>query len=314
MADKSDIGWTGATWNIITGCKIKSPACRLCYAMDLAGTRLKNHPSRIGLTTVVNGLHVWTGEVRFNEGWLRQPLQWSKPREIFVVAHGDLFYEEVPDAWIDKIFGVMNCATHHTFQLLTKRSDRMLAYTTDPQTPVRIAAARREMGLGGGPLRQWPLPNVHGGVSAERQREADERVPDLLASTFAKRYVSAEPLLGAIDFKSRGWLKPDLSRTAGRLEPPYIDQIITGGESGRGKRRPIPTHADNFRSIRDQCATSGTAFFHKQNGSWIHSSQFGDLDIDDVEAFEWPDGSFSYLVGTGAAGMLLDGVAHEGRP
>lgn len=331
MADKSDIGWTGATWNIITGCAIKSPACRLCYAMDLAGTRLKNHPSRIGLTKVVNGMHVWTGEVRFNEGWLLQPLQWSKPREIFVVAHGDLFYEEVPDEWIDEIFAVMALAHWHTFQTLTKRSARMHAYLNDPATVGRIydivcdmvtelgldvvliADPRHEKMAPSGKriyLGQWPLPNVHGGVSAERQREADERIPDLLASPFAKRYVSAEPLLEEIDFFNRGWLKP-LPNPQGA----YIDQIITGGESGRGKRRPVPTHVNSFRSVRDQCARSHTAFFHKQSGSWIHSSQFlTDLDIESAEKFYWKDGSVSYLVGTGAAGALLDGVAHEGRP
>lgn len=312
MAEKSNIGWTDATWNVITGCKIKSPACRICYAMDLAGTRLKKHPSRIGLTKVVSGRHVWTGEVRFNEGWLRQPLQWSRPREIFVVAHGDLFYEEVPDPWLYKIFAVMNCATHHTYQLLTKRSGRMRAFTNDPNTPEHIAAARRELGLGGGPIREWPLPNVHGGVSAERQLEADERIPDLLASLFAKRTVSAEPTLGRIDFEGRFWLK-ESPRSKG-----YLDQIITGGESGRGKRKPVPTHVDIFRDIRDQCARSSTAFFHKQNGSWLHESQCVAAGITllghDTERHQWPDGTMSYRVGLGAAGALLDGVAHEGRP
>lgn len=328
MADKSDIGWTGATWNVITGCKIKSPACRLCYAMDLAGTRLKNHPSRAGLTKVVKGRQVWTGEVRFNEDWLLQPLQWKRPREIFVVAHGDLFYEEVPDAWIDRTFAVMALAYWHTFQTLTKRSARMLAYFNDPDTFRRIwneavildnklHVASDLVGsflLPADPKNPtWPLPNVHGGVSAERQREADERIPDLLSSPFAKRYVSAEPLLEDIDFESRGWLKPDLSVRAGRLEPPYIDQIITGGESGRGKRRPVPTHVDSFRSIRDQCARSHTAFFHKQNGSWLHESQMPS-DPGGLDQHHWPDGSTSYLIGTGAAGHKLDGRVHEGRP
>lgn len=92
-------------------------------------------------------------------------------------------------------------------------------------------------------------------------------------------------------------------------------QIITGGESGRGTRRPRPVHVDAFRSIRDQCKEAGTAYFHKQNGGWLHQSQ----DILwtphlNAPSHKWPDGSFSYLVGTKAAGALLDGVTHEGRP
>lgn len=329
MADKSNIGWTNSTWNVITGCKIKSPACRLCYAMDLAGTRLKNHPSRIGLTKVVNGLHVWTGEVRFNEGWLRQPLQWSRPREIFVVAHGDLFYEEVPDEWIDKTFAVMARSHWHTFQTLTKRSARMLSWFNDHNQDVDAASRveRHAWELNDRkPVKfDWPLPNVHVGVSAERQREADERIPDLLATPAAVRWVSAEPLLESIDFTKIQFdfmpgyfgnaLQPHhVPHSERHIRYPKIDQIITGGESGRGKRRPTPSHPDWFRSVRDQCAITGTAYFHKQNGSWIHRSQTDEAIYDEIEEHRWPDGSLSFLVGTGAAGALLDGVAHEGRP
>jgi protein gp37 len=318
MADKSDIGWTGATWNVITGCAIKSPACRLCYAMDLAGTRLKNHPSRSGLTKQVNGRHVWTGEVRFNEDWLRQPLQWKRPREIFVVAHGDLFYEEVPDAWIYRVFAVMALAQRHTFQLLTKRSDRMRQIITHMGKSIEpLEREARALGytlkFDGAGMVSWPLPNVHAGVSAERQREADERIPDLLATPAAKRYVSAEPLLEDIEFEGRGWLKTPEN-------PGGLDQIIDGGESGKGeKRNPVPTHIESFRNIRRQCRGTGTAYFHKQNGSWLHESQMTSgvrsaMYLDGTEQHHWPDGSVSFRVGTGAAGALLDGVAHEGRP
>jgi len=128
LSDKSKIEWTDATWNPITGCAIDTPGCINCYAMRLAGTRLKHHPSRKGLTKMVKGKPVWTGEVRLNEAWLKQPLQWARPRRIFVCAHGDLFYESVPDEWIDKVFAVMALASRHTFQVLTKRADRMRAY------------------------------------------------------------------------------------------------------------------------------------------------------------------------------------------
>lgn len=105
MADHSTIEWTDATWQPITGCSIVSPGCTNCYAMRIAGTRLRHHPSREGLTNPSKAGPVWNGKVRFNEQWLLQPLQWKKPRRIFVCAHGDLFHESVPDEWIDKIFG-----------------------------------------------------------------------------------------------------------------------------------------------------------------------------------------------------------------
>lgn len=320
MADKTDIGWTEATWQIITGCSVDTPGCKICYAMDLAGTRLKNHPSRVGLTKEVNGKHVWTGEVRFNRGWLAQPFSWRRGREIFVAAHGDLFHENVQDEWLDQIFAVMALNPQHTFQVLTKRSARMRDYAgkwferlaTRPVMVPHPTGARSFDQLVDWIALPKVLPNVHFGVSCEDQKRADLRVPDLLAAPAAKRFVSAEPLLSPIDFESRGWLKP--SPGTARLEPPYIDQIITGGESGRGQRRPRPVHVDAFRSIRDQCARSNTAFFHKQNGSWLHESQMEFKKEAHGDRHVWPDGSVSYLVGTAAAGALLDGVAHEGRP
>lgn len=87
MADGTKIEWTDATWNIINGCSVKSPGCKGCYAMLLAGTRLSGHPSRAGLTQMVNGHHVWTGEVRFNDAVLLDPIRWRRPRRIFVCAH-----------------------------------------------------------------------------------------------------------------------------------------------------------------------------------------------------------------------------------
>ena len=141
MAEHSHIEWTDSTWQPITGCSIVSPGCTNCYAMKLAGSRLRHHPSRAGLTREVNGNHVWTGEVRLNEQWLTQPLTWKRPRRVFVCAHGDLFHEDVPDEWIDKVFAVMALSPQHTFQVLTKRAARMRKYCTDAATPHRVARA-----------------------------------------------------------------------------------------------------------------------------------------------------------------------------
>lgn len=105
MSDHTHIEWTDATWNPITGCSVVSAGCKHCYAMKLAGTRLRHHPSRAGLTVETNAGPVWNGQVRFNGQWLNQPIRWQMPRRIFVCAHGDLFHESVPDDWIDQIFG-----------------------------------------------------------------------------------------------------------------------------------------------------------------------------------------------------------------
>ena len=107
MADRTHIEWADATWNPITGCSVVSPGCTNCYAMKLAGTRLKHHPSRAGLTRDTKAGPIWNGVLRLNEAWLDQPLRWKRPRMIFVCAHGDLFHEDVPNAWIDRVFAVM---------------------------------------------------------------------------------------------------------------------------------------------------------------------------------------------------------------
>ena len=142
MADRSRIEWTDATWNPITGCSVVSPGCTNCYAMKLAGGRLRNHPSRQGLTRLqkkgAGWRPVWTGEVRFNEQWLDQPLRWQRPRRVFVCAHGDLFHEHVPDEWIDRVFAVMALAGDHTFQVLTKRAERMHEYLSGCAASERI--------------------------------------------------------------------------------------------------------------------------------------------------------------------------------
>ena len=240
MADHSTIEWTDATWNPVTGCSVVSPGCTNCYAMKLAGTRLKHHPSRAGLTIDTKAGPVWNGKVRLNRGWLHQPIEWKKPRMIFVCAHGDLFHEDVPDEWIDHVFAVMAVTPWHTYQVLTKRADRMRRYFAETwQRPARAAIKiddgltvpeqkagiddrwhQIEHAIDNLPIpdddRFWssegalvgrpawprqPLPNVWLGVSAEDQARADERVPDLLATPATIRFLSAEPLLGPIDLE-----------------------------------------------------------------------------------------------------------------
>lgn len=303
MADHSLIEWTDATWNPITGCSVVSPGCTNCYAMKLAGTRLKHHDSRKGLTRDSKAGPVWTGEVRLNEQWLDQPLCWKKPRRIFVCAHGDLFAENVPDAWIMSVVAVSIASwllNGHTLQILTKRAARMRQLLNDAAfwegANIAIADLVRHhydpltidvFGPDNMPSGVWL------GVSAEDQQRADERVPDLLATPAAVRFVSAEPLLGPINLHRYMW--PVHARWPAQFRGPagaevtyhrqalvwagakFINWVIVGGESGPDAR---PVHPDWVRSLRDQCTAAGTAFFFKQWGEW---TTFYDRDAEDPD-------------------------------
>lgn len=257
MAEKTKIEWTdgGATWNPITGCSVVSPGCTNCYAMRLAGTRLAHHSSRAGLTRDTKAGPVWTGEVRFNEQWLDQPLRWRRPRMIFVCAHGDLFHEAVPVDWIDAVFAVMSAADQHTFQVLTKRPERARAYICGMASGMdRLARFARWATMDLVPDDMpWPLPNVWLGVSIEDQTRA-HRVWDLAHTPATVRWVSAEPLLTPLDAISAGIL--DIADDG----KPAVDWIVVGGESGPAHRAMDPEWA---RSLRDQCA-GRVAFFMKQ--------------------------------------------------
>lgn len=297
MADSSKIEWTEATWNPITGCTVLTPGCTNCYAMRLAGTRLRNHQSRKGLTKLTKAGPVWNGEVRFNEQWLDQPLRWARPRMIFVCAHGDLFHESIPDEWIDKVFAIMALSSRHTFQVLTKRAERMretvkrigtsisflepharaLGYSLQWDVPrdLPVPFAGKTMGL-----VSWPLRNVWLGVSCERQKEADERIPSLLDTPATIRFISAEPLLDTLDLAR--YLLPTmhlapakksmsaegkkavsaLGRAAvKRMGGALLDWVIIGGESGPKYRPMDETWA---ASILRQCNAANVAAFMKQ--------------------------------------------------
>ena len=231
MADKSAIEWTDATWNPVTGCTVVSPGCSNCYAMRLAGGRLREHPSRRGLTKPGPGGPVWTGEVRLNEEWLDQPLRWSRPRVIFVCAHGDLFHGAVPVGWIDKVFAVMETADRHAYQVLTKRPRTMRDWIARSYAP------------GVGPRRHIWL-----GTSVE-DRTRKYRIDVLRETPAAVRFLSLEPLI------------EDL----GELDLTGIHWVIVGGESGPGAR---PMDRRWAGDIRDRCVAAGVPFFFKQWGEY----------------------------------------------
>ncbi|AZZ92787.1 DUF5131 family protein [Hahella sp. KA22] len=287
MSDRTTIEWTGSTWNIITGCSFKSPGCTNCYAMKLAGSRLKNHPSRAGLTTLAKSGPVWNGQVRFNEQWADLPMRWTKPRMIFVCAHGDLFHESVPDEWILRVWEVMKEAKQHTFQVLTKRADRMHKLLNQL-----------------GP----PLSNVWLGVSTENQETANNRIPKLLGTPAAVRWISAEPLLGALDLTNMPWrlngVSGEVVKTMNALtgettaldplfnrreQLPSINWVVVGGESGQNAR---PMHPIWAESLRDQCQRANVPFFFKQWGSWAPRSKCWNAGTDfsslDPQCRRWP--------------------------
>jgi len=291
MADHSHIEWTEATWNPITGCSVISPGCTNCYAMRLAGTRLKHLPSREGLTTIGKAGPVWNGQVRFNREWLTQPLQWKRPRRIFVCAHGDLFHENVPDDWIIDVFTIMAIAGHHTFQVLTKRPDRARDFFEASDLLDDIYDNWYTYDGGAREVYSWPLHNVWIGASAEDQLRYDQRLRHLEEVPATKRFWSLEPLLGPIDMKLR-FVKPDW--------------IIVGGESGNGAR---PMHPDWARSIRDQCAAAGVPFFFKQWGGYLPAGQLM------TDGRLWSPASGNSLHATKSlAGRFLDGVEHNAMP
>lgn len=348
------IEWADRVWNPLVGCSIASPGCANCYAMKEAariermdkalGGRL---PHYHGLTREVNGKPVWTGEVRAApQRTLMLPLDWMKPARVFVNSMSDLFHEDVPDHLIDRVFSVMAVCPHLTFIVVTKRGRRMRDYCLKlQQQPERLGAHRGPESQTVRPLHSIPLPNVWLLVSAERQAEANERIPFLLETPAARRGVSLEPMLALIDLVNIGggidalrgerfidhYDDRNTSRRVrtiiGKLPP--LDWVITGFENG-----PRPGHPDWVRAVRDQCAPTNTAFFHKQNGTW---RVVADLDKDDPGggragdiARRDPKGRWLNLAGGHGfhgervlrvtpttkrnAGALLDGVLHREFP
>lgn len=284
------IEWAEKTWNPIVGCSIVSPGCTNCYAMRMAARLERMNPQLSqyrGLTQPSKAGPVWTGKVALApDRVLLAPLKRRKPTMWFVNSMSDLFHEDVPDEWIDRVLAVMGLAAGHTFQILTKRSARMRRYMTDRfMKTSRICELANEISSG---KTMWAatiamrverhgfLPNVWLGVSAESQQEADARIPDLLATPAAVRFVSAEPLLGPIDFtKIKGVNAcPDQSpcrkcREDGGIGHPDrylhgLDWIIVGGESGPGARPMVLSWA---KDIVLQCKAAGVPVFVKQLGA-----------------------------------------------
>src|SRR3990167_3493598 len=280
----TSIQWTDRTWNPVRGCSVISPGCVHCYAMkqahrfswkirrDGAGAHQAVDGPYAGLTKMTSAGPQWTGVVRTVEDALLDPLSWRKPKRVFVNSMSDLFHEAVPYEFIDRVFAVMAIAHQHTFQVLTKRPERMCAYFADSTVNERVGMAMNVIvdadaraqhpGWFFGPDARWdPLPNVWLGVSVENQKYADERIPLLLQTPAAVRFISAEPLLGPVAVDR--WLYDTDDIDGGNLTF-GLDWVIVGGESGAGAR---PFDLAWARSIIAQCEAAGTPVFLKQLGS-----------------------------------------------
>ena len=306
---ETKIEWADAVWNPITGCTPISEACEHCYAKRMAN-RLAG---RYGYPAYE------PFRVMFHPERLKEPTIWRKPRRIFVCSMADLFHEDVAYEWISAVMLVASICSHHTFMILTKRPDRMKAYfDSNPfgytqgaalaefckYLPTISPGGRRDRINGDGTINgngnnEWPLPNVIGMVTAENQQRADERIPDLLASPFAMRGVSIEPMLGPVNIERylpEHDYRPtyDYYRTMfpkiGNKPIPIrrgIDWVICGGETGPGAR---PMHPDWARSLRDQCQAAVVPFFFKQWGEWAAATVVDDSGFYGGRAFDNPAG------------------------
>lgn len=311
------IEWTEETWNPIVGCSKVSEGCKHCYAITMAN-RLAHIPATVELymdtvTVGANGMPNWTGVVKVSENAMDKPLRTKKPTMWFVNSMSDLFHDSVPFSVIDKIFAVMGICQQHTFQILTKRPERMLEYFNYKDKDWKNEGMQGDERIRyqawhtfGAKIEfdnwKWPLPNVWLGVSVENQKCADERVPLLLQVPAAVRFLSCEPLLGAVDLNE---LIVD------------IDWLICGGESGTGSR---PMHPEWVRSLRNQCESVGVPFFFKQWGDWMSKGKPADeedvmplgkkeqwLNLAGGMGFHGEEVYRMMRVGKGSAGKKIDG-------
>lgn len=246
MASSTAIEWTDATWNPVTGCTKISAGCDNCYAERFAERfrGVSDHPFEHGF------------DLQLRPDRLEQPLQWRRPKMIFVNSMSDLFHKEVPFSFVDSVFETMERAHWHTFQILTKRSSRMRDYVND------------RYGAGIAPEHIWLGTSVEDGTKKSRIRH-------MHAMRASVRFLSIEPLIGPI----------------GDIDLKNISWVIVGGESGP-KARPISP--DWVRSIRDQCLEAKVAFFFKQWGGIRPKA--GGRDLDGVEWNELPDAALSVAV------------------
>ncbi len=327
----SKIEWTDMVWNPTSGCSKVSAGCQNCYAERFA----RRLAGRCGYPAN-NPFQVTLHPKR-----LEEPLHWRKPKRVFVNSMGDLFHEAVDEKFIAKVFAIMDLARQHIYCILTKRPGRAFQLLTDEDFQFHVgwfqSQVVREFGLPKpeqvGP---WPLRNVWLGVSVENQEAADERIPLLLQTPAAVRFVSVEPMLGPVVLRRiPGFYFPGCTThdaLNGRLihhddgdkatPDEKLDWVIVGGETGPNAR---PMHPDWVRSLRDQAVTAGIPFFFKSWGEWVPYRDNGPLppecsyvsydgQIRPGDAEDLDTDACMGRVGKKRAGRLLDGRTWDEYP
>lgn len=296
------IEWAERVWNPVTGCTKISPACANCYAERMA----KRLAGRCGYPAEE------PFKVTLQYDKLSDPDKWKKPARIFVCSMADLFHNDVPVHFLEAVFNIMLQSDRHTFLLLTKRPERMKwfidGFETRKNTP-------------------WPAGNIWLGVTAENQEQADKRIPLLLQTPAAVRFVSVEPMLGPVDLTNIKDKDGDTFNVLDRCAyatatdgeyhdiPNGLDWVICGGENGPGAR---PMHPDWARSLRDQCQAAGVPFFFKGWGEFVRDDYLKHLPPGSrrkMYAMHEPPYTGNFVrVGKKAAGRLFDGVLHDEYP
>lgn len=250
-------GTPGETINPIIGCTKCSPGCEHCYAERMAA-RLKRIPATgLRYLEATDDAGHWTGKMMFVPSELEKPLRWKKPRRIFVGSMGDVFHKHVPMLWLDALMESIDAASQHTFILLTKRPDRMQFYFAHMS----------------GWCETTP-PNLWLGVTVENQQAADERIPLLLNTPAAVRFISVEPMLSHVDLSTYLPVQCTCGENDCRCisgasadADTSLDLVICGAETGPGAR---PMDLDWARSLRDQCVAAGTPYFFKKDSDGRH--------------------------------------------
>lgn len=345
MGDKTGIEWTDATWNPIRGCTRVSEGCRNCYAETVAARFSGPGQAYHGFADRDRAGSKWTGRVKTVWHMVDQPIRWQKPRRIFVNSMSDLFHPSLDIEELASIYAVMVAAVHlrgHTMQVLTKRPDYMRQVlmqeqfweTVNAQAKslithhdflMRKRGETRAMPTEYGPNN--PPPGIWLGTSVENQAAADERIPHLLATPAALRFLSCEPLLGPVDAtrilrKSRGrhdrlhaFTGEWTSASTGCVveEVGTIDWVIAGGESGPGAR---PMHPDWARQLRDQCELVSVPFFFKQWGEFLIAE---DVIADETgnpyrDHVKFQDGDDFYVVSDHHDIVQENAEMHRGQP
>ena len=279
----SNIEWTDKTWNPISGCTKISEGCKNCYAEKMAN-RLK----AMGIKGYENGFAVTLHRAKLDE-----PLNRKKPTMYFVCSMADIFHDEVPFEFVDRIIETVEYSPQHTFQILTKRPERMKQYFEDRLLKSKINWVLKN----GMPKNLWL------GVTAENQEQADKRIPILLDTPAAVRFVSIEPMLEKINLQwiksSARWekliinvLKGEVSHVTNdnghyKTQSKKIDWIIVGGETG-AKARPL--QYEWVKAIQEQCKASNVPFFFKKWGKLGQTDKtLVDGHIDGVECRAMPE-------------------------